>query len=331
MVFYRELLRRVNALPGVEGAGAVNVLPLSADFDTAGTEPEGFVFKRGEMPYPERYIVTPGYQAAAGIRLVRGRLLTDADQAGAPLAALVSATAAERWWPNQDPIGRHLKVPGFDNSPQPWRTVVGVVQDVKQAGLDAPHTTQIYLPHAQYRVGDLTLVVRAKSNPLDLAPLVQGQVRELDPDQGVSNVATMDQVMSDSVASRRFSTTLLGALAGLGLLLASVGVYGVISYGVSQRTREIGIRMALGARRKDVLSLVVAQGMKLLLLGVAAGAVAAFVLTPVMSSLLFGISPSDPVTFAGSVIFLALVALLACYIPARRAAKVEPMVALRYE
>jgi putative ABC transport system permease protein len=331
MIFYRELLRRVNALPGVESAGAVNVLPLGTNFDTAGTEPEGFVYKRGEMPFPERYIVTPGYLVAVGIRLVRGRLLTDEDQEGAPLAVLVSTTAAERWWPNQDPIGRHVKVPGFDVSPQPWRTVVGVVQDVKQAGLDAPHTMQIYLPHAQYRVGDLTLVVRAKSNPLDLAPLVQGQVRELDPDQGVSNVATMDQVMSDSVASRRFSTTLLGALAGLGLLLASVGVYGVISYGVSQRTREIGIRMALGARRKDVLSLVVAQGMKLLLLGVAAGAVAAFVLTPVMSSLLFGISPTDPVTFAGSVIFLALVALLACYIPARRAAKVEPMVALRYE
>ena len=331
MVFYRELLRHVNALPGVESAGAVNVLPLGTDFDTAGTEPEGFVFKRGEMPYPERYIVTPGYLAAVGIRLVRGRLLTDADQEGAPLAVLVSTTAAERWWPNQDPIGRHVKVPGFDYSPQPWRTVVGVVQDVKQAGLDAPHTTQVYLPHAQYRVGSLTVVVRTKSNPLDLAPVVQRQVRELDPDQGVSNVATMDQVMSDSVASRRFSTTLLGALAGLGLLLASVGVYGVISYGVSQRTREIGIRMALGAKRKDVLSLVVGQGMKLLLLGVAAGAVAAFVLTPVMSSLLFGISPSDPATFAGSIIFLALVAVLACYIPARRAAKVEPMVALRYE
>jgi putative ABC transport system permease protein len=331
MIFYRELLRHVNALPGVERAGAVNVLPLSADFDTAGTEPEGFVFKRGEMPYPERYIVTPGYLAAVGIRLVRGRLLTDADQEGAPLAVLVSTTAAERWWPNQDPIGRRVKVPGFDYSPQPWRTVVGVVQDVKQAALDAPHTTQIYLPHAQYGVGSLTLVVRTKSHPLDLAPVVQRQVRELDSDQGVSNVATMDQVMSDSVASRRFSATLLGALAALGLLLASVGVYGVISYGVSQRTREIGIRMALGAKRNDVLSLVIAQGMKLPLLGVAAGAVAAFVLTPVMSSLLFGISPSDPVTFAGSVIFLALVALLACYIPARRAAKVDPMVALRYE
>lgn len=331
MIFYRELLRRVNALPGVESAGAVNVLPLGANFDTAGTEPEGFVYGRGQMPYPERYIVTPGYLAAVGIRLVHGRLLTDADQEGAPLAVLVSTTAAERWWPNQDPIGRHVKVPGFDYSPQPWRTVVGVVQDVKQAGLDAPHTMQIYLPHAQYRVGFLTLVVRVKSDPLDLAPVVQRQIRELDPDQGVSNVATMDQVMSDSVASRRFSATLLGALAGLGLLLASVGVYGVISYGVSQRTREIGIRMALGAKRKDVLSLVVAQGMKLLLLGVAAGAAAAFVLTPVMSSLLFGISPSDPVTFAGSVIFLALVALVACYIPARRAAKVEPVVALRYE
>jgi putative ABC transport system permease protein len=331
LAFYRDLLGRINALAGVERAGAVNVLPLGANFDTAGTEPEGFVHGPGETPYPERYIVTPGYLAAVGIRLVRGRLLTEADQENAPLVALISNTAAARWWPSQDPIGRRVKVPGFDYQPQPWRTVVGVVQDVKQAGLDAPPTMQIYLPHAQYRNGGLTLVVRTKSDPLNLAAEVRGQVTEVDPEQAVSNIASMDQVLFDSIASRRFSATLLGTLAGLGLLLASVGVYGVISYGVSQRTREIGIRMALGAARGDVLSLVVGEGMKLLLLGVGAGAISSLLLTPVLSGLLFGVSPRDPVAFAASAVFLAAVALLACYVPARRASRIDPMVALRYE
>jgi putative ABC transport system permease protein len=331
LAFYRDLLGRINALPGVERAGAVNVLPLGANFDTAGTEPEGFVHGPGETPYPERYIVTPSYLAAVGIRLVRGRLLTEADQENAPLVALISNTAAARWWPSQDPIGRRVKVPGFDYQPQPWRTVVGVVQDVKQAGLDAPPTMQIYLPHAQYRNGGLTLVVRTKSDPLNLAAEVRGQVTEVDPEQAVSNIASMDQVLFDSISSRRFSATLLGALAGLGLLLASVGVYGVISYGVSQRTREIGIRMALGAARGDVLSLVVGEGVKLLLLGVGAGAISSLLLTPVLSGLLFGVSPRDPVAFAASAVFLAAVALLACYVPARRASRIDPMVALRYE
>jgi putative ABC transport system permease protein len=329
--FYSELLERIRALPGVESAGAVNVLPLGNNFDTAGTEPEGLVYGPGETPYPERYVVTPGYLTAVGIRLIRGRLFTDADRESAPLVALVSGTAAERWWPNQDPLGRHVKVPGFDFSPQPWRTVVGVVQDVKQSGLDAPPAMQVYLPHAQYEIGYLTLVVRTKSDPMSLASAVRQQVMKVDPNQAVSNIASMDQVFSDSIASRRFAATLLGTLAGLGLLLASVGVFGVISYGVSQRTREIGIRMALGAARKDVLSLVVGQGMKLLVIGVVAGAVSALMLAPVMSSLLFGVGPSDPVAFAGSTVFLMLVALLACYVPARRAARVDPMVALRYE
>jgi putative ABC transport system permease protein len=331
LVFYRELLRRINALPGVESAGAVNVLPLSANFDTAGTEPEGFAHSPGETPYPERYIVTPGYLAAVGIRLVRGRLLTEADQESAPLVVLISSTAARRWWPNQDPIGRRVKVPGFDYQPQPWRTVVGVVQDVKQAGLGAPDTMQIYLPHEQYSIGNLTLVVRTKSDPLNLAADARRQVMQVDPELAVSNIASMDQLLSDSIASRRFSAALLGTLAALGLLLASVGVYGVISYGVSQRTREIGIRMALGAGRRDVLSLIVGQGMKLLLLGVGVGAISSLLLTPVLSGLLFGVSPRDPVAFAGSAAVLALVAFFACYIPARRAARVDPMVALRYE
>jgi putative ABC transport system permease protein len=331
LAFYRDLLGRINALPGVEHAGAVNVLPLGANFETAATEPEGFVHGPGETPYPERYIVTPGYLAAVGIRLVRGRLLTEADQENTPLVALVSNTAAERWWPHQDPIGRRVRVPGFDYQPQPWRIVVGIVQDVKQAGLDAPPAMQIYLPHAQYRTGYLTLVVRTKSDPLGLAAAVRRQVTEVDREQAVSNIASMDQVRFDSIASRRFSATLLGTLAGLGLLLAAVGVYGVISYGVSQRTREIGIRMALGAARGDVLSLVVGEGMKLLLLGVGAGAVSSLLLTPVLSGLLFGVSPRDPVAFAASAVFLGAVALFACYVPARRASRIDPMVALRYE
>ena len=331
VTLYQTLMRRVTALPSVEAAGAVNVLPLSANFDTAGTEPEGFTHGPGATPYPERYIVTPGYLTALGIRLLRGRLFTDADQAGTPLVVLISNTAAQRWWPNQDPIGRRVRVPGFDYGPQPWRMVVGVVEDVKQAALDAPRTMQIYLPHAQYGNDYLTLVVRTKSDPLSLAPEIRRRAMQLDPDLAVSNIASMDQVLSDSVASRRFSTVILGALAGLGLILAAVGVYGVISYGVSQRTREIGIRVALGAARRDVLSLVVSQGMKILLIGAVSGTLLALLLTPIISGLLFGVSAVDPVAFLGSEVFLALVALLATYIPARRAANVDPLTALRYE
>ncbi|HXW93388.1 MAG TPA: ABC transporter permease [Terriglobales bacterium] len=331
VAFYRELLTRIQALPGVESAGAVSILPLGGDFDTASAEPEGLAYGPGEAPYPERYIVTPGYLFALRIGLVRGRLLNEADGETSPLVVLVSETAAQRWWPNQDPIGRRVKMPGFDQGPRPWRTVVGVVNDVKQAGLNAPHTMQIYLPHAQYGNGYLTLVVRTESDPLSLAGQVRQQILKLDPEQAASNIASMDQVLSDAVAAERFSAALLSALAALGLLLASVGVYGVLSYGVSQKTREIGIRMALGALQRDVLSLEVGHGMKLLLTGVGAGMVAALLLTRLMSGLLYGVSPSDPATFGGVVLCLALAAVLGCYLPARRAARVDPMIALRHE
>jgi len=331
LAFYRELFIRINSLPGVESAGGVSVLPLGGDFDTAGMEAEGFTHGPGGTLYPERYIVTPGYLTAMGIRLSRGRFLTEADDENAALVVLVSDTAAQRWWPAQDAIGRHVKVPGFDSGPQPWRTVVGVVHDVKQAALDAPHTMQVYLPHAQYGNRYLTLVVCTRVDPLNLAAEVRRQIGAMDPDEAAVNIASMDQVLSDSTGAKRFSAVLLGSLAGLGLLLASVGVYGVLAYDVSQRTREIGIRMALGAVRRDVLSLVVGQSMRLLLIGIAAGTIAALLLTRFMSGLLFGVSPSDPITFASVALFLAAVAFLASYLPARRAACVDPMVALRCE
>ena len=331
LAFYRALLARIKALPGVESAGAVSTLPLGGDFDTASVQAEGLTYAPGEMPSPERYIVSPGYLSTVQIRLDRGRLLTDADDENSPLVVMVSETAARRWWPNQDPIGRRVKVPGFGPGPQPWRTVVGVLKDVKQSGLDAPHTAQIYIPHAQYRSDFLTLVIRTQSDPLSLVREVRQQIIKLDPNQAASEIASMDDVLADSVAPQHFSTVLLGSLAGLGLLLASIGVYGVLAYSVSQRTREIGIRMALGALQRDVLSLVVGHGMKLLFIGIGVGVTVALLLTRMMSGLLFGVTASDPVTYIGIVMFLAMVTLLACYIPARRAARVDPMVALRHE
>ncbi len=332
VAFYRELEGRINALPGVQSAGAVQVLPLGNDFDTVEARVEGQVYAPGEEPSPERYVVTPGYLRAMQIGLVRGRFLSEADDANAPLAVMVSETAAERWWPRQDAIGKRLRVSG--NSAEQGellRTVVGVVKDVKQNGLDAPRTMQVYIPHAQYMSGSMVLVVRTGSDPLSYAAEVREQVSVMDKDLAVSDIASMEQVLSGSMAARRFSTILLGTFAGLGLLLASVGVYGILSYSVAQRIPEIGIRMALGAAEKDVVALIVGQGLKLGLLGLAAGAVTALALTRFMSSLLFGVSAADPATFFCVALLLGMVAFLASYIPARRAARVDPMVALRNE
>jgi putative ABC transport system permease protein len=327
--FYRDLLDRVSALPGVQSAGAVSILPLGSDFDNVGTEVEGRVYAPGEVPYPERYRVTPGYFKTLQIRILSGRAFSDADTAQAAPVVLVSETAAEMWWPHENPLGKRVRLPaGMDKV---WRTVVGVVHDVKQSGLDAPRTVQIYLPQAQSPSGFMTLVARTGDHPLNYASAVRQQISKLDKDLAVSGVASLDQVRSDSVASRRFSASLFTAFAALGLLLASVGVYGVLSYSVAQRTPEMGIRMALGAGRKDVLLLIMTSSLKQALGGVAMGAAAALALTRLMSSLLFEVSPADPATFVGAAVLLSAVACVAGYIPARRAAKVDPMVALRYE
>jgi putative ABC transport system permease protein len=332
VTFYRELLSRIDAVPGVESAAAVQVLPLGSDFDTVEARVEGQLYAPGEGPSPERYVVTPDYLRTMQIQSVRGRSLSEADDANAPLVVMVSEAAAERWWPNQDAIGKRLRVSGNSaEQSELLRTVVGVVKDVRQSGLDAPRTMQVYIPHAQYMSGNMVLVLRTALNPLSYVAEVRRQVSAMDKDLAVSDIASMEQVLSGSIAARRFSTVLLCTFAALGLLLASVGVYGILSYSVAQRIPEIGIRMALGASEKDVLSLIVSQGFKIGLLGLGVGAIAALALTQFMSSLLFGVSSADPMTFLCVALLLGMVAFLASYIPARRAAKVDPMVALRYE
>jgi len=332
VVFYQELLGRIGSMPGVQSAAAVSVLPLGGDFDTATAEVEGQVYGPGEQPSPERYIVTQDYFRTMQVRLVRGRVFSDADNETSPLVVLISETAAQRWWPNQDPIGKRMRIAGTSMEQSLlWRTVVGEVDDVKQAGLDAPHTMQVYIPHGQYGNDSMVLVVRTASDPLNYASSVRQQISGIDGDLAVSDIASLEQVLSVSVGERRFSTLLLGVFAGLGLLLASVGVYGILSYSVAQRMPEFGIRVALGATRRDVLALVLRQGSRLALLGVAVGGIAALMLTRLMSSLLFEVSPSDPATFVGVALVLGAVAFVATYVPARRATKVDPMVALRYE
>jgi putative ABC transport system permease protein len=332
VAFYRDLTSRISALPAVHSAAAVSILPLGGDFDTVGIAVEGTTYGPGEEPYPERYMITSDYFKVMQINLVRGRTLLESDNENSPLVVVVSKTAAERWWPKQDPIGKRIRLPGFvPEMINSWRTVVGVVEDVKQAGLDAPRTMQIYLPQSQTRNGVMTLVVRTQSDPLRSVPDVRGQIVALDKELAVSDVSSMDEVLSASVSGRRFTTVLLSLFGGLGLLLASVGVYGILSYMVAQRTSEIGIRMALGAARKDVLSLVIGQGLRLAIAGLAAGLAGALALTRLMSRLLYETSPSDPATFIGVILLLALVSVVAIYVPARRASKVDPMVALRYE
>ena len=265
------------------------------------------------------------------IPLLKGRALAEQDTDTAPLVALINETMARELWPDQEPLGKRIKFPGSEKNPQPWRTIVGVVGDVKQYGLDRKDPMQIYLPEAQFPTQFTTLVIHTSSDPKNLIAAVRSEIHEMDKDQAVYNIVTMEQLLADSISLRRFSMLLLMIFAGVALLLAGVGIYGVISYSVTQRTHEIGVRMALGASRRDIIRLVVRQGMTMTLAGVGIGLVATLALTRVMESLLFGVSATDPATFILISVVLTSVALGACFVPARRATKVDPMVALRYE
>jgi putative ABC transport system permease protein len=330
--FYARLAERVSQLPGVEAAGVTSVLPVSGNFDGRTIEVEGRAYNAGEQPEVENYFVSPGYLRAMSIRLLRGRQLTEADAKDAPPVALVSETMARKQWGDADPLGKRLRYyDPYAKRDVPWRTVVGVVADVKLTGLDTKGTQGLYVPEAQSPGSAMALVVRTSNNPAGIVPAVRNEIHGIDKELAVFNVKTMDDWIADSILLRRFSMILLGAFAALALLLASVGIYGVIAYTVSQRTHEIGVRMALGAQASDILRMVVRQGMGLALAGVAAGLAGSLLATRMMTQLLYEVSPTDPVIYIGISLLLASVALLACLVPALRATRVDPLVALRYE
>jgi len=331
--FYDELIRRVEALPGVMSAAVVTDVPLTNSGNSVGVSIEG----RAD-PAPDRVpivitrMISPNYFKTMGIPLRQGRELNQGDKADSSPVVVISETTARLFWPGADPLGKRIKVGVGPNNSNQWLSVVGVVKDVRNDELGIEPKPQMYLPHAQNEFFDpRALVVRTNVDPLSLAATVRRTVWEIDKDQPVSDISSMEQVVAESVARQRFSMLLLGVFAGLALVLAAVGIYGVMSYAVAQRTHEIGIRMALGAQRSDVLKLTIGQGLRLVVSGVVIGFAAAFALTRVMASLLFGISPTDSTTFITISLVLISVAALASYIPALRATRVDPMFALRYE
>jgi putative ABC transport system permease protein len=331
-LFYDDLIHRVEALPGVKSAAVINSIPFVLQGDSFGISIEGRPeFAPDKRPEVTTRKVSSHYFETMGIRLLKGRQFVEQDRADTPSVAVISETMARRLWPNEDPIGKRIK-PGSLQSKEPWIEIVGIVNDVKQFQLNAEPKVQMYLPHSQFEwFIPRHLVVKTDVNPLSIASTVRKTVWEIDRDQPVSNIHTMEDVLSESVTKQRFTMILLAVFAGLALVLAAVGIYGVMSYSISQRTHEIGIRMALGASTVDVLKLAMGQGLRLVLIGLGFGLVAALLLTRAMTSLLFGVRPTDPVTFVAVSAVLISVTLLASYVPARRATKVDPLIALRYE
>ena len=328
--FYRTVLERILAIPGVRAAGMANNLPFIG-FNTSvvfPAPPNGW----GEhASYVHARSVSPGYFQAMGIPLKRGRDFTEADnQKDAPCVRIVNETMARLYWPGQDPVGRQIDKDCRNDTPS---LIVGLVADSKMVSVGSKAEPELYIPYAKLPFASflVTFVIRTSSNPTDVAAAVRRAVWDLDRDQPVTQVRTMENVVSESLWWERVSGLTLGIFAAISLLLAAVGIYGVFSYSVTQRTHEIGVRTALGASRADILKMVFGEGLLLTLIGVGAGIIAALALTRLLASLLYGVRPRDPLTLVGLSLLLAAVALLASYIPARRATKVDPMVALRYE
>jgi putative ABC transport system permease protein len=326
---YRQALERISALPGARQVSVASALPLASDWQI-GIRIEG----GGESEYYMTYgsWVSNDFFGAMGIPLKRGRVFTDEDRADTTPVVVINEAMARRFWPGQDAIGKRIRWGGW-NPPQGWLTVAGVVADVKFSSLEAESPLTVYMPVFQIpRIRrDAIFIARTTADPSSLAGAMRREIAAVDADLPVYDVRTMNQVIAESVAQRKFTMGLLAIFAFAALSLAALGLYGVLSYAVAQRTREIGVRMALGGRKLDVLRLVIGQGMKMAMIGALAGLVASLALTQLMKGLLYGVSASDPLTFAAVALLLAMVALLACWIPARRATKVDPMVALRCE
>jgi putative ABC transport system permease protein len=325
--FYAQLLDRVKAVPGIQSAATISTLPLSGNQSDTNFLIEGLPAPPpNQEPSAWFNSISADYFQTMQLRLVKGRTFSERDNEKAPLVTIISETMARKFWPNEDPLGKRI-----GRGPDRWREIVGVVRDVKHFGLDADTPPTMYFPMRQVPARGMNLVVRTAADPLTMAPALRQQVWAGDPNLAVANLGTMNDVVSSSITQQKFILMLLGCFAGLALLLAAVGIYGVVSYAVTQRTHEIGIRMALGARVGDVLGLVFRQGLGLALVGIAIGITLAFGLTRLMKSLLFNVAPTDAMTFVIVAVSLLLVALLACLVPARRAAKVDPLIALRYE
>jgi putative ABC transport system permease protein len=332
MSFFDRALARLSELPGVTAAGASNMIPLDGNGTDRLIEVEGYVPRdQSDMPDAQNRQATPGFFAAMGIPLVRGRLIERSDDNKAARVLVVNDTFAKRFFPNGDAIGKRIRL-GKLTSDFPWATIVGIVGDVRGFALDEPPEPTMYWPVAQIRsTPSLAIVVRTESDPAALAPGVRDAIAQIDRAQPIYDMLTLDQLVAKSLGQRRFTLMLMVLFGVIALVLSAIGIYGVMAFAVTQRTQEIGIRMALGASALDVLKMVVGSGMFLAAIGVVVGLIGAFALTRLMASLLFGVSPTDLVTFGFVTGGLLMVALLACYIPARRATKVDPLVALRYE
>ncbi len=328
MAFYRALLERVKAQPGVVSVALATNFPLSRSQGFRfPVEIEGRSFPEGELrPVADRNVASPDYFRTIGIPLLRGRVFEETDDANAPAVAIITQSMARRYWDDEDPLGKRLS----RNRGRDWLTIVGVVGDVRQFGLDEDVADVIFEPLEQAGFAH-RLLVRTTADPMSAAQAVTKTIREIAPDQTVDTIQTLEQVRSDSIAAPRLTTILIGLFAVLALVISAAGIGSMMALSVSQHTHEIGIRMALGAQRTDILKLVLRQALMLIRLGAAVGLAGTFVLTRFLESFLFGVSATDPVTFGAVAVLLAAVALLACYIPARRATRVDPMVALRTE
>jgi putative ABC transport system permease protein len=331
--FWQRVLASVRELPGVEAAALGTNVPLTDDHSRTDITLEGMALPTpGSFPHPDTHSVSPAYASTLGIPLLRGREFTDADTETAPQVAMINTTLAQRFFAYEDPIGKRFMFghPSANHPPK-WIIIVGVAGDTKLYGLANPARLEVYVPFRQSAWSHMTLVVKSGTEPAALTSAIRKAIVSLDKEQPISDIATMQQLVNDSVSTRRITLILLGVFGVLALALGAIGIYGVLAYSVAQRTHEIGIRMALGAQRGDVVRMILAQGARIAGAGVVVGILASFGLTRLMTNLLFSVSPADPATFAAVAIVLVLVALLASYVPARRTLRVDPMIALRHE
>ncbi len=327
MQFYEQSTERLRVLPGVSGVSAISALPISGGDSVGDVHIEGRPFAQGAAPAASFRRALPNYFRLMGIPMIRGREFEDRDDAKHTKVTIINESMARRFWPDSDPIGARIQI-GPSETPR-WSTIVGVVKDVRQEGLDTDSKLSTYEPLAQSPWTTISVAIRTQGDPLSVVSSARADLRSLEPAILIDRVQTMDERIGASVAPRRLNLVLFGLFAALALVLASVGLYGVVAYGAAQRTQEFGIRMALGAQSGDVLRMVLGQGLRLALAGIGIGVIVALVASRLLATLLYGVQPHDPFTIASVALLVIAVASAACWLPARRATRITPTVALR--